>query len=96
MNNKELQATLASKLGVSSSESEALINATVEALIEKLSENKSVSLHGFGTFEVRKKNERLTVNPLTKERSIVPAKQALAFKPSTVYKDKVKELPRHE
>jgi DNA-binding protein HU-beta len=77
LNNKELQATLASKL-------------------DKLSDNKSVSIHGFGTFEVRKKNERLTVNPLTKERSIVPAKQALAFKPSTVYKDKVKELPRHE
>lgn len=94
MNNKELQSTIASKLGVSHSEAEALIDAAIEALTEKLSDKKSVSIHGFGSFEVRQKKERLTVNPLTKERSIVPAKLALAFKPSTVYKDKIKALPR--
>lgn len=96
MNNKELQVALASKLGISQSETEELLQATINALIEKLSENKSVSIHGFGSFEVREKNERITVNPLTKERSIVPAKKALAFKSSTVYKEKIKELPRYE
>ncbi len=94
MNNKELQTAIASKLDVPQSEAENLINAAIEALTGKLCEEKTVSLHGFGAFEVRHKKERLTVNPLTKERSIVPAKKALAFKPSTVYKDKIKELPR--
>ena len=96
MNNKELQSAIASKLGISQSETEVLIQSTVDAMMKKLSENKQISIHGFGSLEVRKKEERLTVNPLTKKRTMVPAKLALAFKPSTVYKDKIKELPRYE
>jgi DNA-binding protein HU-beta len=94
LTNKELQVAIASKLDVTQLEAEKLINATIEALTGKLREDKTLSMHGFGAFEVRQKKERLTVNPLTKERSMVPAKKALAFKPSTVYKEKIKELPR--
>ncbi len=94
MNNKELQAAIASNLALSQSETETLIHAAVSAISDKLSEQKSVSIHGFGTFEIREKKERVTVNPLTKKRSIVPSKIAVAFKPSTVYKDKIKDLPR--
>lgn len=96
MNNKELQTALAAKLEMSTSEVDLFLQSTVDAMVDQLKANKTINIQGFGSFEVRKKEERVTVNPLTKVRSMVPAKLSLAFKTSTVYKDKIKDLPRHE
>ena len=96
MNNKELQTALAAKLEMSTSEVDLFLQSTVDAMVDQLKANKTINIQGFGSFEVRKKEERVTVNPLTKVRSMVPAKLSLAFKTSTVYKDKITDLPRHE
>lgn len=96
MNNKELQSALAAKLKISTSEVEKMLQSTIEAMVDQLKESKSINIQGFGSFEVRKKDERVSVNPVTKVRTMVPAKLSLAFKTSTVYKEKIKELPRHE
>lgn len=96
MNNKELQSALAAKLKISTAEVETLLHATVEAMVDQLKNNKSINIQGFGSLEVREKAERVSVNPVTKLRTMVPAKLSLAFKTSTVYKEKLKELPRHE
>lgn len=96
MNNKELQTALAAKLEMSTSEVDLFLQSTVDAMVDQLKANKTINIQGFGSFEVRKKEERVTVNPLTKVRSMVPSKLSLAFKTSTVYKDKIKDLPRHE
>ena len=42
-----------------------------------------------GTFEVKKKLERVLVNPATKQRMLVPPKMVVSFKPNTGLKDKV-------
>jgi DNA-binding protein HU-beta len=94
MNNKEFQSALAAKLGISSAEVEELQQAATTALVNELQTGNSINVQGFGSFEVREKEERAVVNPLTKERSIVPAKKALAFKVSAVYKEKIKDTPR--
>jgi len=39
---------------------------------------------------VKKKMERVVVNPATKQRKLIPPKLVLAFKPSTVLKEKMK------
>ena len=49
-----------------------------------------ISIQGFGTFEVKKKAERISVNPTTKQRMLVPPKLVLTYKPSTLLKDKFK------
>ncbi|EXY65380.1 HU family DNA-binding protein, partial [Bacteroides fragilis] len=51
---------------------------------------------GFGTFEVKKKAERIVINPVTKLRLLVPPKLVLAFKPSPILKDKFKETFPYE
>jgi DNA-binding protein HU-beta len=51
-------------------------------------EGNSIALQGFGTFELRKKSERISVNPTTKQRMLVPPKQTLSFKPSSILKEK--------
>lgn len=52
----------------------------------------SVSIQGFGTFEPRKKLERIAVNPATGKRMLIPPKIVLSFKPGINIKNKLKEL----
>jgi DNA-binding protein HU-beta/integration host factor subunit alpha len=53
-------------------------------------EGQAVTVPGFGTFEVKKKMERVMVNPSTGQRMLVPPKLVLGFKPSATWKDKLK------
>ena len=52
---------------------------------------ESVSVSGFGTFEVKKRLERIMVNPSTGQRMIVPPKLVLNFKPSASIKEELKK-----
>lgn len=90
MNNKEYISALASKLGMTASEAQKLTTALVEELAGKLDEGNVLTIQGFGNFEVKKKLERVVVNPTTKQRMLVPPKLVLSFKPSNVLKDKLK------
>ena len=51
---------------------------------------ENVSLTGFGTFEVKKRMERVVVNPSTGMRMLVPPKLVLGFKPNASIKEKLK------
>jgi DNA-binding protein HU-beta/integration host factor subunit alpha len=44
----------------------------------------------FGTFEPKKKLERVIVNPASGQRMLVPPKLVLGFKPNQTWKDKLK------
>ena len=60
-------------------------------VMEKLwQDGDSVSLSGFGVLEVKKKNERVSVNPSTGVRMLVPPKLVLTYKPSSLLKEKLK------
>ena len=82
MNNKELFAEIATRLKITQKDVSAVLEKTVEALSDSLSQGNDVSIQGFGTFEVRKKNERVVVNPSTKKKMIVPPKLVLGFRTS--------------
>jgi DNA-binding protein HU-beta/integration host factor subunit alpha len=53
-------------------------------------EGDSVLIPTFGTFEVKKKLERVMVNPSTGLRMLVPPKLVLNFKPNISWKERVK------
>ncbi len=90
MNNKEFIADLAIRTGMSSKDTSLLVNATVAAIIGELTEENAVVIPGFGTFEVKKKLERVLINPTTKQRMLVPPKMTVNFKPNTSLKLRVK------
>lgn len=96
MNYKQLQSTIAAKTKLPASKVDILLQSTIDAIIGQLKSGKSVSFQGFGSFEVKTKNERVVVSPTTKEKIKVPQKQVLTFKPSVTYKDKVKEMKHNE
>lgn len=91
MNTKEIQIELKNRLGLGDKEVVAMFDAAVGSITKELLAGNSVALQGFGLLEVRKKEERISVNPSTKQRMLVPPKLSLAFKPSVALKDKYKK-----
>ncbi len=96
MKHKELITAIAVKLDRSEPAVEKLLNGAVEVIKSRLADGQSVALQGLGLLEVKRKEERLSVHPLTKIRTIVPPKQVVGFKQSAAIKSKLKEIPRHE
>ena len=90
MNSKDFQTQSSKLSSLSQDKVERLLDSTVSVMLDRLEDNNSVSIQGFGTFEVRKKEQRLSVNPVTQKRTLVPPKLVLAFRTSNSYKDKIK------
>ena len=91
MNNKEFISELARKLGYTNKDTAQLLSSAIGVMTQELQEGKTIAIQGFGTFEVKKKMERIVVNPSTKQRMMVPPKLVLNFKPSASVKDKFKK-----
>lgn len=89
MDNKKLVETLASNLGRSADDVNKLLEGLSGVLRSRCGELDSVSVPGFGTFEPRKRNERVMVNPQTGKRMLVPPKIVLGFKVSNILKSKL-------
>lgn len=90
MNNKDFIAELSNICGLSADESQKLVNTLLEVLENLWQNNSSVSVSGFGVLEVRKKLERISVNPNTGKRMLIPPKLVLTYKPSALLKEKIK------
>lgn len=90
MNNKEFIAELSRRTGYTAASTQKMVNTVIDALGDAFQDGSSVAIDGFGNFEVRKKMERIMVNPTTQQRMLVPPKLVLAFRPADDWKDKVK------
>ena len=91
MNNKEFLSELSARMGYSTSDTQRLVTNLVSAMSDSFLEAAAVQVPSFGTFEVKKKLERIMVNPSTGQRMLVPPKLVLNFKPSMSWKDKLKK-----
>ena len=90
MNNKEFIAELSHRMGYNNEQTQKMLLTVVNAMGDSFLEGNVVQVPNFGTFEVKKKLERIMVNPTTGQRMLVPPKMVLAFKPHPSWKDKVK------
>lgn len=96
MRNKELITELSTRLGWTSKEVTEMLSAFGAVVGSKLVDNDTVYLQGFGQFDVKKKAERISVNPATGKRYLVPPKLVPTFKPGSTIKSKLKELSDNE
>jgi DNA-binding protein HU-beta len=71
-------------------ETSELVSFLINEMSEQLQNNNQISIQGFGSFEVKKKAERISVNPTNKQRMLVPPKLVLTYRPSNLLKDKFK------
>lgn len=96
MNNKELIGELSRRLGYTNKDASRLLASVTGIMGNELQEGKAITFPNLGTFEVKKKMERITVNPVTKQRFLVPPKLVLNFKPCMALKEHLKNDSEHE
>ena len=90
MNNKEFVAELAQQTGYSQDDTQKLVRKVIDAMITEFEDGEVVAIPNFGTFEVKKRMERVVVNPTTKKRQLVPPKLVLGFRPVAAVKEQLK------
>ena len=90
MNNKEFTSELAERLGYTITDTSELIKSLLASMTQELEEGNMIAVQGFGSFEVKKKAERISINPASKQRMLVPPKLVLSYRPSNTLKDKFK------
>lgn len=89
MDNKSFLEELSKRLDISLSS----VNTMIEGLCQEFAKNASnldgVVVPGFGTFEPRLREERVSVHPASGKRLLVPPRIYLSFKQSPVLKLKL-------
>ena len=91
MNNKELINELAEESGYTKEDSQRLVKSLIDTMSEDFEKGENVTISGFGTFEVKKRMERVLVNPTRGKKMLVPPKLVLGFKPSNSIKEQLKK-----
>jgi len=90
MNAAQLTSKLAKQLGQTKMEIDDLLAKTVEIIAEQLSDDNIVSIHNFGTLEIKELGKRINVNPSTGQRTVIPPKRVVKYKVSPTLNDKIK------
>lgn len=90
MNNKDFINELSKRTGLSNDLIQKNIHVMLDFMNDDFEQGNPVTIQDFGTFEVKKKMERIVVNPSTQQRMLVPPKLVLNFKPVAKVKEKVK------
>ena len=86
MNKNELVKGIAAKTDLSKADAARAVAALTDIIAETLQKGDSLSLVGFGTFEVRSRAARTGRNPKTGEELKIAAAKVPAFKPGSSLK----------
>jgi DNA-binding protein HU-alpha len=89
MRKPDLAAFIADKADISNAKANDVLSAILDEITNALNRKESVSLIGFGTFEVRHRNARTGKNPQTGEAIQIAASNTVGFKPGKALKDAV-------
>jgi len=92
MNHAELLAALAQRLQLPKADVGKRLDETTAVITAELAKNNVVSMMNFGTLEVKKRQERLSIQPNTGKKLLVPPKLVVKYKVSSILSKKLKEL----
>ena len=91
MNNKEFIAALSRKESLLQRDTQKLVNLLVAELTSQFENGSTLTVQNFGQFEVKKKLERVVVNPSSGQRMLVPPKLVLNFKSYPALKERTQK-----
>jgi DNA-binding protein HU-beta len=89
MTKQELVAKMAADANISKKAAEDALNSFINTVKKSLGKGQAVSLVGFGTFGVSKRNARKGRNPQTGAEINIPARKVPTFKAGKGLKDAV-------
>ena len=90
MQKTDFVKSVADRANVSQKEAKQVIDAALDIITESLKGGEKVTLTGFGTFEVRQRQEREGVNPQTRQKIKIAATKTPGFSASITLKEAVK------
>ncbi|MBW8308104.1 MAG: integration host factor subunit alpha [Candidatus Paracaedibacteraceae bacterium] len=86
----DLVNSIAENLSVPKPVASDVLESVLDVISKTLAKGDSVKISSFGTFNVRKKTERLGRNPRTGIEAKITARSVISFKASPIFKDTVK------
>ena len=91
-----LIATLATKYNLTREQAASILNSLSAIIIEQLNAGEKVQLTGFGTFEVKTRDERMGRNPYTGESIHIGPSRRVSFTPGKNMKASMKSSANKE
>lgn len=89
MTKADIVAVVAANTGMTRLETEAVVNAFLDTVVESMKSGEKIELRGFGTFKVVKRAKRTARNPKTNEVVMVPEQYVPVLKISKDFKKAV-------
>ena len=87
MNKSDLIKAVANESGLTQTDANKALDATISVIEKAMKKGDQVAITGFGTFLAKKRPARMGRNPRTGENVKIKAKTSAAWKPSTALKD---------
>jgi DNA-binding protein HU-beta len=91
MHKTDIVVAVANKLELSAHKADLAVSAFIEQITNALSRGETVSLLGFGSFNVSERAARTGRNPQTGAVIEIAASKSVSFKPGKALKDAVNE-----
>src|ERR687889_617193 len=85
----DLSEAVYQKVGLSRTESAALVESVLSEICDCLAQGETVKLSSFGSFVVRDKGQRVGRNPKTGIEVPIDPRRVMVFKPSNVLKARI-------
>jgi integration host factor subunit alpha len=85
----DLSEAVYQKVGLSRTESAALVELVLQEVTDCLERGETVKLSSFGSFVVRKKGQRIGRNPKTGKEVPISPRRVMVFKPSAILKQRI-------
>lgn len=89
MDTKKFSEEMSSRLDISLTTVNTLMEAMCKEFAEAATNLNGIIVPGFGSFEPKLREERISVHPASGKRLLVPPRIFLAFKQSPVLKQKL-------
>lgn len=91
MNNKEFISEVARRCNYTMANTQKMTLSVFDQLLSIVETEETAQVSLFGTFELKKRMERVLVNPNTGKKLMVPPKLVLGFKPAVSLKEKAQK-----
>ncbi|HEY5653103.1 MAG TPA: HU family DNA-binding protein [Pontiella sp.] len=90
MTKRDLVMRIADETGLIQQDVYAVIQKSLDYIVEALEQDKTVEFRNFGVFEVRERKQRIGRNPNKPENVVtIPARKVVKFKPGKIMREKI-------
>jgi len=96
MDNKSFIDKLSERCDMEPERIGRIIDNLCEVIGESIMEEDTISVPSFGSFDAKKKMERIVVHPSSGKKLLVPPKLSIAFRPSGLLRRQIKSADLKE